>query len=175
MKRLVRDYLANYFVSFFPSRRFRRFYFKNICGHQIAADVQILIGCFLYNSKNKINISQGCIINQNCILDGRGGLSIGSSTNISRCVAIYTAGHDIDDDEFCDFQQPVVIGRNVWIGGHAIVMPGVNIGDGAVVLPGSIVVKDVPSGIVVGGNPARFVRKRVANWTYSLDWDGKWQ
>lgn len=175
MKRLIRDYVANYVVSYLPSRRFRRFYFRRICGHQIAKDVQILIGCFLYNSRNKIIIRGGSIINQNCILDGRGGLTIGSSTNISRGVAIYTAGHDIDDSEFSDFLRAVVIGRNVWIGGHSIVLPGVNVGDGAIILPGSMVASDVPSGVVVGGNPARFIRKRVANTNYALEWDGKWQ
>jgi len=73
-------------------------------------------------------------------------------------VQIYAADHPRDAAQRRDgleFSRPVRIGRNVWIGGGAIILPGVTIGDDAIVGAGSVVTRDVPAGATVVGNPAR--------------------
>jgi maltose O-acetyltransferase len=57
-----------------------------------------------------------------------------------------------------EYGKPVNIGHNVWIGGRAVINPGVTIGDNAVIASGAVVVKDVPANVVVGGNPARIIK-----------------
>ncbi|VED53403.1 Maltose O-acetyltransferase [Raoultella terrigena] len=76
-------------------------------------------------------------------------------------VHIYTATHPLDAVERNsgrEYGKPVTIGNNVWIGGRAVINPGVTIGDNAVIASGAVVVKDVPPNAVVGGNPAQIIR-----------------
>jgi maltose O-acetyltransferase len=76
-------------------------------------------------------------------------------------VHIYTAAHPLNPTERNsgrEFGKPVTIGNNVWIGGGAIINPGVNIGDNAVIASGAVVTKDVPENVVVGGNPAKILK-----------------
>lgn len=76
----------------------------------------------------------------------------------------YAATHPLDpkhrqgNDDYYELALPVTIGKNVWIGGKAVICPGVTIGDNSVIGAGSVVVKDVPSNVVVGGNPAKIIR-----------------
>lgn len=89
-------------------------------------------------------------------------VTIGSNVMIGPQVGIYTATHPLDwrvRAQGLEFGKPVTIGSDVWIGGHAVINPGVTIGDRAVVASGSVVTKDVPAGVVVGGNPARILKR----------------
>ena len=75
-------------------------------------------------------------------------------------VAIYTAGHPIHPDSRnsgYEYGIPVTIGDNVWIGGSCVILPGVKIGNNAVIGAGSVVTSDIPSGTVFAGNPARYI------------------
>jgi len=77
-------------------------------------------------------------------------------------VHVYTPTHPIDPDERATGRErgePVTVGDDVWIGGRAVVTPGVTIGDGAVVAAGAVVTSDVPGRVVAGGNPARVIRE----------------
>ena len=77
-------------------------------------------------------------------------------------VHVYTPTHPIDPDERATGRErgePVTVGDDVWIGGRAVVTPGVTIGDGAVVAAGAVVTSDVPGRVVTGGNPARVIRE----------------
>jgi len=83
---------------------------------------------------------------------------IGEGTQIGPAVQIYAADHPREQavrETGLEFGRPVQIGRHVWIGGGAILLPGVRIGDGAIVGAGSVVTRDVPAGAIVKGNPAR--------------------
>jgi len=73
----------------------------------------------------------------------------------------YTAGHPLDAQQRrqgLEYARPITIGNDVWIGGHVAVLPGVTIGDGAVIGAGSVVVHDIPPHVVAVGNPCRVVR-----------------
>ena len=77
-------------------------------------------------------------------------------------VHIYTATHPLNPTERnsgVEYGKPVTIGDNVWIGGRAVINPGVTIGDNVVIASGAVVVKDVPDNVVVGGNPARIIKE----------------
>ena len=88
-------------------------------------------------------------------------IRIGTKVAISREVFICTASHDITQPNRPLITAPITICDGVWIGARAIILPGVTIGEGAVVAAGAVVTKDVEAFTVVGGNPARFIKKRV--------------
>lgn len=86
---------------------------------------------------------------------------IGDSVMIGPNVTIATAGHPIDPElrrKVAQFNIPVRIGNNVWIGAGAVILPGITIGDDSVIGAGSIVTKDIPAGVVAVGNPCRVLR-----------------
>ena len=87
-------------------------------------------------------------------------ITIGEKTCIGEHVKILTGYHDITTWNFAFKTKPIMIGSCVWIATGAIVLPGITIGDGAVVAAGSVVTKDVEPWTVVGGNPAKFIMKR---------------
>ena len=117
----------------------------------------------------RLSIGDRSTINYGCFLDNRAGISIGRNVNVSHCVKIYSMGHDVNDPLCSLTRRPVVIEDNVWIFPSAMIMPGVTLSEGAVVYPGSVVVKDVPPYAIVGGNPARVIGERNRDIKYKLD------
>jgi len=114
-----------------------------------------------------IRFGADCSIGAFCYLDGNGGLRVGDGVRIGPHVCIYTANHIFDDVKRPIVEQglrfaEVTIGNDVWIGSQATILPGVEIGDGAVVAAGAVVTKDVPPYIVVAGVPARMIMDRRA-------------
>jgi maltose O-acetyltransferase len=98
-------------------------------------------------------------LNFNCVILDVVEVTIGDKTQIGPGVQILTADHRRDAAERAsglELGRPIRIGRNVWIGGGAIILPGVTIGDNAVIGAGSVVTRDVPGGVTAFGNPARF-------------------
>ena len=89
-----------------------------------------------------------------------GKIAIGTKVAISREAFICTASHDITKPNRPLVTAPITIGDGVWIGARAILLPGVTIGEGAIVAAGAVVTKDVEPWAVVGGNPAKFIKKR---------------
>jgi putative colanic acid biosynthesis acetyltransferase WcaF len=87
-------------------------------------------------------------------------ITIGSRTTVSREAFLCCAGHDISSPIMELTYAPMAIGSNCWIAGRAIIMPGVAVGDGAVVAAGAVATRDVAPWTVVGGNPAKFIKKR---------------
>jgi maltose O-acetyltransferase len=105
-----------------------------------------------------IRLGAGVFLNFNCVILDVVAVTIGDKTQIGPGVQILTADHPRDAatrDAGLEFGRPISIGRNVWIGGGAIILPGVTIGDDAVIGAGSVVTRDVPKGATAFGNPAR--------------------
>jgi maltose O-acetyltransferase len=108
------------------------------------------------------HIGDRVFLNSTCTILDNGGVRIGDRVAAGPMVQIYTAVHPLEaDDRFegWEITRPVVIGDDVWLGGGAILLPGVTIGRGAVVGAGAVVSKDVPPNVVVAGNPARVIRE----------------
>ena len=101
-------------------------------------------------------------LNTGCVFLDCARVEIGAQTLIGPSVQIYTAEHPLDPElraTGSETAKPVILGRNVWIGGGAILLPGVTIGDNAVVGAGSVVTKDIPAGCVAVGNPAAVIKR----------------
>ena len=91
-----------------------------------------------------------------------GKVTIGDYAQIAPNVSIYTAGHPIHPDSRnsgYEYGFPIRIGNNVWIGGNTVILPGVTIGDNAVIGAGSVVTKDIPANAVAVGNPCKVIRE----------------
>ena len=127
---------------------------------------------FYVDYGNNIYFGNNCEVNMNCTFLDDNIIRIGDNALIAPNVQIYTAFHPTNardrfgepkDDgsfEFCKTQTaPVIIGNNVWIGGGAIIMPGVTIGNNVVIGAGSVVTKDIPDNVIVYGSPCRTVRE----------------
>jgi maltose O-acetyltransferase len=109
-----------------------------------------------------IHLGRGTFLNYNCVLLDVGRIEIGELCQIGPAVQIYAADHPRDPAlrrQGLENAKPVRIGNNVWIGGGAIILPGITIGDDAVIGAGSIVTRDVLSGVTVAGNPARILKQ----------------
>ena len=105
-----------------------------------------------------ISLGAGVFLNFNCVILDVVTVTIGDRTQIGPGVQILAADHPRAAQERAsglEFGRPIHIGRNVWIGGGAIILPGVSIGDDALIGAGSVVTHDVPAGAKAFGNPAR--------------------
>ena len=108
-----------------------------------------------------ISVGDDFFCNCNCVFLDCAPITIGHRAQIAPAVQIYTAEHPLDRASraaFWESARPVTIGDDVWIGGGAILLPGITVGDGAVIGAGAVVTRDVQMNAVVVGNPARVVR-----------------
>ena len=110
---------------------------------------------------SRLRIGSQVWIDRNVNLYNVDRITIGDNVIISDGAYICTASHDISKKDFPLVTAPVTIGSGAWIAAHAIVLPGITIGEGAVVGSGAVVTKDVPPWTVVGGNPARIIKQRA--------------
>lgn len=108
-----------------------------------------------------ITVGNNVFINQGCHFMDMGGLTIGDDVMIGPKVTLVTAGHPVSPAERRQgiVMKPIVIGNNVWIGAAATILPGVTIGDGAVVAAGAVVSRDVPANTMAAGVPARVLKQ----------------
>ena len=109
-----------------------------------------------------VGVGDGFFANYGCVFLDVAPIDFGENCQLGPGVHVYTATHPIDPDERAagrEFGDPVTVGDDVWIGGQAVLTPGVEVGDGGVVAAGAVVVDDVPARTVVGGNPAAVIRE----------------
>ncbi|MCL1529851.1 maltose acetyltransferase [Xanthomonas nasturtii] len=112
-----------------------------------------------------IRLGAGVFLNFNCVILDICDVHIGDGTQVGPAVQFYAADHPRDAAgraSGLEFGRPIRIGRNVWIGGGAIILPGVSIGDDALIGAGAVVTRDVPAGATAVGNPARVREPRHA-------------
>src|SRR5690606_16633734 len=99
--------------------------------------------------------------NFNCVILDVAPVRIGANVLFGPAVQVYTASHPLDAAERrqgLEFGKPITIGNDVWVGGAAVICPGVSIGDGTVVGAGSVVTRSLPGGVFAAGNPCRVIR-----------------
>lgn len=124
-------------------------------------------------SPKRMKVGNGVFIGDNCFIDATGGLQLGDCCALAPHTTILTLDHHYRGAESIPYGdarilKPVVFGDCVWIGRNASILPGVTIGEGAIVGLGAVVAKDVPPCAVVVGNPARIVKYRNTTKYYSL-------
>jgi maltose O-acetyltransferase len=174
---LVR-YLTNRVVAQLPVHALRQAWYRKVLGMRIGEGSALLMDLYIYirgrprPGQPAISIGRMTVINQQCSLDSRGGLTIGDYVSISPGAWIFTDSHDIHDPLFREVLAPVVIGDHAWIGSRALILPGVTVGEGAVVAAGAVVTGDVAPYTVVAGVPARQIGTRNQRPT-PRTWDYK--
>ncbi len=167
-------YTTNHIITHIPSHSIRLAWYRRVLGWRIGPEVTILMGQHIQmagarSSGKKVSIGKGSVINHGCLLYTTGGLIIGENVSISSGAWLVTGTHDMNDPLFPDRYLPIVIGNYAWIGIRATVLAGVTIGEGAVVMAGAMVTRDIPPYTVVGGVPARAISHREQqNLSYEL-------
>ena len=132
--------------------------FSSLTGQSIDESFRLFPPFYTDCGKN-IHIGKNVFINAGCHFQDQGGITIMDGTLIGHAVIIATLNHAFEPEHRADMvPAPVVIGRNVWIGSGAKIMPGVTIHDGAIVAAGAVVIRDVPAEVVVAGVPAKVIR-----------------
>lgn len=126
-------------------------------GSNIGAEVQVMPGltgvCF-----HQVKIADRTLIMNNCLMMGRGGITIDEDAMIAANVQLISNNHDLHDRQIL-LCKPVRICRKAWVGAGATILPGVTVGENAVVAAGAVVTKDVAPNTIVGGNPAKFIKE----------------
>lgn len=114
---------------------------------------------FYTDCGKNIHIGKNVFINMGCKFQDQGGIFIGDGALIGHNVVLATLNHAMSpEDRSSMILAPIHIGKQVWIGANATILPGVTIGDGAIVAAGAVVTKDVPENTIVGGVPAVVLR-----------------
>ena len=132
--------------------------FSRITGREVDSSFRMFPPFYTDFGKN-IHVGRNVFINACCQFQDQGGIYIGDGSLIGHSVVLATLNHGLDPGDRQNlYHAPIRIGRGVWIGAHATVLAGVNIGDNAVVAAGAVVTRDVPADSVVGGVPAKFIR-----------------
>lgn len=168
-------YLTNHIISAIPFYTLRHAWYGRVLGIRLGQGTAVCMGQFIWfyslsqMRRDGIRVGPDSLINRNCVLDARGPLEIGAHVSISQQVAILTTQHQAGHPQFPTETRPVRIGDYVWIGMRAMIMPGVTIGEGAVVAAGAVVTADVPPYTVVAGVPARPIGRRPGPMRYRVD------
>lgn len=164
----VAAWLYNAIIGRIPSRKLRMGMLSVWLG-ALGKRTGVQMGCRFLNGR-KVFLGPRNVVNFGCLFDGR-KFSIRTGTNVSIGpeATILTLGHDPHSSQFDSQGGDVVIGDRAWIAYRAIILPGVTIGEGAVVAAGSVVTRDVEPFTIVAGNPAREVGKRQRDLAYELD------
>ena len=135
-----------------------REYFSELTGRKVGEDFNLNLPFYTDFGRN-ITVGKNVFINFRCTFMDRGDITIGDDTFIAPGVMLITENHGIEPEKrrFLT-SKPIVIGKNVWIGAGAIILPGVTVGDNSVIGAGSVVTKDVAANCVTCGNPAKLIK-----------------
>src|SRR5438445_1360567 len=116
---------------------------------------------FFCDYRSNVHLGERVFFNFNCVVLDVCRVTIGDFTLFGPAVQIYTATHPMNAElrRKQEFGKPVAIGSDVWVGGGAIICPGVTIGSRAVIGAGSVITRDVPAGVFAAGNPCRVIRE----------------
>ncbi len=140
-------------------REYRDSLFYQLVGN--ASDNLNIVPPFYCDYGYNISVGTNVFMNFNCCILDVMKVEIGDNVMLAPYVQIYTATHPLEAKERNsgrEFAKPVSIGNDVWIGGGAIICPGVTIGNGVVIGAGSVVTRDIPDNVFAAGNPAKIIR-----------------
>lgn len=159
--------LYNRLLTYLPSIVVRCFILRHVYRMNIGRHSYIHMGVRVF-APHRISIGRNSVVHFDCILDGRSGLFIGDCVDISYQVNIFTLQHDMDDPYYGTRGGTVTVGDHAVVSGRSIILPGVSVGEGAVVASGAVVAADVQPYAIVGGVPARYIRERNHDLRYQL-------
>jgi putative colanic acid biosynthesis acetyltransferase WcaF len=161
--------LYNRGITLIPSFSVRHAALRYLYRMRIGSGTNLEMGVRVF-APQRIRIGDHSVVHFDAILDGRSGLEIGNCVDIGIESQIWTLEHDIDDPDYGNKAGKVSIQDYAVIGGRSTILPGVTVGEGAVVGVGAVVTKDVVPYALVGGVPARFIRERNRNLRYEISY-----
>lgn len=150
----------------FPSQIIRRFILRYFYRMKLGRNSVVYNTVKLRRPKS-INIGSNSVVGHGVELDGRRGLVIGDSVQISSDSKIYTLQHDVQSSYFEPEGGLTVLEDFVWVSSNVIILPGIKIGKGSVIAAGAVVTKDVAEYTIVGGVPAKVIGTRNRNLCYN--------
>lgn len=168
------DYALNHLVNRIPlaGPRMRAYSLMGVSFDEVSS-AHISLGVEMWVGR-RLSMGARSTIGQRCYVDARAGLRIEDDVSIAREAALLTATHIPDDPGFAARLAPIHLEHHCWIGMRALVLPGVRVGEGAVVGACAMVTSDVEPYTIVGGIPARPLGERRAPMSYRLDWRPNW-
>lgn len=132
--------------------------FSTLIGKEVDESFALFPPFYTDCGKN-ITVGQNVFINSGCRFQDQGGITIGDGALIGHNAVLATLNHGFaPEDRASMYPAPIVLGRNVWLGANVTILPGVTVGDNAIVAAGAVVTKDVPANTVVGGVPAKAIK-----------------
>ncbi len=159
----AKEWMAEYNAMSTASTRERHAKLGEIMAH--VGEGAVVRPPFYCDYGMNIRLGRGVFLNFNCVLLDVVEISIGDLTQIGPGVQILTPDHPRGAQarrDGLEFGQPIRVGANVWIGGGALLMPGITVGDDAIIGAGAVVTRDVAPGTTVGGNPAKVLKSSQA-------------
>lgn len=133
--------------------------FSELTGKPVDASFGLFPPFYTDCGKN-ITVGKNVFINSGCRFQDQGSITIGDGALIGHNAVLTTLNHDFSPEKRSSMHPaPVVIGKNVWLGASVTVVPGVTIGDNAIIAAGAVVTKDVPAGTIAAGVPAKVIRE----------------
>lgn len=157
----------NYVVTYIPFPRLRHFLLRRMYFIKIGEGSYLHMGV-QYKRPRSIEIGRNTVVNPGVLLDGRISLKIGDNVDIGEQVSFYCGGHDVQSPDYRAFMEPTTVGNRACIYARAMIIRGVNIGEGAVIAAGSIVTKDIPEYTIWAGVPAKKIGERTRDLHYEL-------
>lgn len=132
---------------------------SELFGYKVPQTLRVFPPFYTDFGKN-ITVGEGVFVNACCHFQDHGGVTIGNGCQIGHNVIFATLDHELAPERRKKtYPAPIVLGRNVWVGSNTTILQGVTIGDNAVVAAGAVVTKDVAANTMVGGVPARFIKR----------------
>jgi maltose O-acetyltransferase len=157
-----------FIVGRIPCHAFRLFMYRKVLGITIGKNSSVHWRLAFFAPQG-ISVDRNSIIGNDCFLDGRLGLRIGRNVNIGGHVQIFTVGHDPQSRDFGTKGGQVRVGDRAYVASRSTILPGVSIGEGAVVAAGAVVSNNVEPFTIVAGVPAKVIGTRSRDLEYELN------
>lgn len=135
---------------------------SELFGYEVPQSLRVFPPFYTDFGRN-IFVGEGVFINACCHFQDHGGVTVGDGCQIGHNVVFATLNHGLSaEDRKNTYPASIILGKNVWVGSNSTILQGVTIGDNAIIAAGAVVSKDVPANTIVGGVPAKFIKKITA-------------